>query len=158
MDFAKNSSFITQIKILKDFKKKSKSFKKPRLSKSKLLQKKEQDQLARAIQQTKEEMRQREERGISKKLLLKEPWQVIRDDVNQILTVFTLKNTDVLGPQVQSEKTIKEDMSLNVYINSVKLNRIGDKLLPLKAEGISTIEQICQDICKLTLLNTAHEL
>ena len=119
--------------------------------------KKEKDQLARAIQQTKEEMRQKEEQDISKKLLLKEPWQVIRDDVNQTLTVFTLKNTDVLGPQVQSGKTIKEDMSLNVYINSVKLNRIGDKLLPLKAERISTIEQICKDICKLTLLNTACE-
>ena len=120
--------------------------------------KKEQDQLARAIQQTKEEMRQKEEQDIFKKLLLKEPWQVIRDDVNQTLTVFTLKNTDVLGPQVQSGKTIKEDMSLNVYINSVKLNRIGDKLLPLKAERISTIEQICKDICKLTLLNIAYEL
>ena len=34
----------------------SKSFEKPRLSKSKLLQKKEQDQVARAIQQSKEEM------------------------------------------------------------------------------------------------------
>ena len=140
----------------------SKSFEKPRLSKSKLLQKKEQDQLARAIQQSKEEMRQREEQDIckslsdiSKKLLLKEPWQVIRDDINQTLTAFTLKNTDVLGPQVQSGITIKEDMSLIVYVNSVKLNRIGDKLLPLKAERISTIEQICKEICKLTLLNTA---
>ena len=46
-------------------------------------------------------------------------------------------------------------MSLNVYINSVKLNRIGDKLLPLKAERISTIDQTCKNICKLTLLNTA---
>ena len=99
-------------------------------------------------------MRQREEQdickslsNISKKLLLKEPWQVI----------LTLKNTDVLGPQVQSGITIKEDMSLNVYVNSVKLNRIGDKLLPLKAERISTIEQICKDICKLTLLNTADK-
>ena len=131
-----------------------------------MLQKKEQDQLARAIQQSKEEMRQREEQGICKSLsdiskklsiLLKEPWQVIRDDINQTLTVFTLKNTDVLGPQVQSGITIKEDMSLNVYINSVKLNRIVDKLLPLKAGRISTIEQICEDICKLTLLNTASK-
>ena len=106
--------------------------------------KKEQDQLAAAIQQSKEEMRQRVEQDISKKLLLKEPWQVIRDDVNQILTVFALKNTDVLGPQVQNEKRIKEDMSLNVYINSVKSNRIGDKLLPLKAERISTIEKFAK--------------
>ena len=81
----------------------------------------------------------------------------IRDDVNQTLTVFTLKNTDVFGPQVQSGKTNKGDMSLNVYINSVKLNTIGDKLLPLKAKRINTIEQICKDICKLTLLNTACE-
>ena len=49
-------------------------------------------------------MRQRVEQDVSKKLLLKEPWQVIRDDVNQTLTVFALKNTDVLGPQVQNEK------------------------------------------------------
>ena len=40
-------------------------------------------------------------------------------------------------------------MSINVYINSIKLNRIGDKLLPLKAE------KICKYICKLTLSNTA---
>ena len=55
----------------------------------------------------------------------------------------------MLGPLVQSGITIKEEMSFNVYINSVNLNRIGDKLLPLKAE------QICKDICKLTLLHTA---
>ena len=109
-----------------------------------MLQIKEQDQLAAAIRQSKEEMRQRAEQDISKKLLLKEPWQVIRDDVNQTLTVFTLKNTDVLGPQVQSGKKIKEDMSLNVYKNSVKLNRIGNKLLPLKAERISTIEKFAK--------------
>ena len=34
--------------------------------------------------------------------------------INQTLTVFTLKNTDVLGPQVQSGITIKKDMSLNL--------------------------------------------
>ena len=57
------------------------SFEKPRLYKTKLVQKKEQDQLAGAIQQNKKEMRQREEQDIckslsdiSKKLLLKEPW------------------------------------------------------------------------------------
>ena len=106
-------------------------------------------------------MRQREEQDIckslsdiSKKLLLKEPWQVIRDGINQTLTAFTLKNTEMLGPQVQSGITIKENMSL-VPINSANLNRIGDKLLPLKAERISTIKQICKDICKLTLLHTA---
>ena len=121
-----------------------------------MVKKKEQDQLAGAIQQSKEEMRQREEQDIckslsdiSKKLLLKEPWQVTRDDINQTLTAFTLKNTEMLGPLVQSGITIKEDISFNVYINSVNLNRIGDKLLPLKAE------QICKDICKLTLLHTA---
>ena len=121
-----------------------------------MVKKKEQDQLAGAIQQSKEEMRQREEQDIckslsdiSKKLLLKEPWQVTRDDINQILTAFTLKNTEMLGPLVQSGITIKEDISFNVFINSVNLNRIGDKLLPLKAE------QICKDICKLTLLHTA---
>ena len=52
----------------------SKSFEKLRLSKSEVVQKKEQDQLAGAIQQSKEEMRQREEQDISMKLLLKEPW------------------------------------------------------------------------------------
>ena len=126
-----------------------------------MFQKKEQDQLARAIQQSKEKMRQREEQDIckylsdiSKKLLPNEPWQVIRVDKNQTLTVFTLKNIDVLGPQIESGITIKEDMSL-MHINSVKLNRIGDKLLPFKTERISTIEQMCKDICKLTLLNTA---
>ena len=76
-------------------------------------------------------------------------------DINQTLTAFTLKNTEMLGPQVQSGITIKEDMSFNVCINSVKLNRIGDKLLPLNAEQISTIEQICKHICKLTLLHSA---
>ena len=75
------------------------------------------------IKQSKEEMRQRKEQDICKSLsdiskklsiLLKEPWQVIRDNINQTLTVFTLKNTDVLGPQVQSGITIKKDMSLNL--------------------------------------------
>ena len=61
----------------------------------------------------------------------------------------------MLGPQVQSGTTIKEDMSLNMYVNSVKLNKIGDKLLPLKAKRIGTIEQICKDIYKLTLLYAA---
>ena len=111
-------------------------------------------------------MRQREQQDICKSLsdiskklsiLLKKPWQIIRDDINQTLTVFTLKNTDVLGQQVQSDITIKKGMSLNVYINSIKLNRIGDKLLPLKAGQTSTIEQIREDICKLTLLNTASK-
>ena len=60
----------------------------------------------------------------------------------------------MLGPQVQSGITIKENMSFNVYINSVNLNRIRDKLLPLKTERINTIEQICKDICKLTMLHT----
>ena len=34
-------------------------------------------------------------------IISKESWQVIGDDVNQTLTVFTLKSTDVLGSQVQ---------------------------------------------------------
>ena len=46
----------------------SKSLGKPRLSKTKLVQKKEQDQLVGAIQQSKEEMRQREEQDICKSL------------------------------------------------------------------------------------------
>ena len=64
-------------------------------------------------------MRQREEQDICKSLsdiskklsiLFKKPWQVIRNDINQTLTVFTLKNTDVLGQQVQSGITIKKDI------------------------------------------------
>ena len=62
-----------------------------------------------------------------------------------------------MGPQIKSAILIQEDLSLNVYIDSVKLIQLEDKKLPLKLENSSTINQVCETITKVNSLDEAVE-
>ena len=131
----------------------------PRLSKSQMLQQKEESQLAKAIQKSKE-MREKEEKDLCKslnemceKLKLKDPWKIVQDEANQFITIFTLHNSDSVGPQVEIGLTIDKDFSLKVYINSVRLHEIGKKVLPFKCDRVSIISDVC-DTAILPILRT----
>ena len=62
-----------------------------------------------------------------------------------------------MRPQIKSALLIQEDLSLNVYIDSAKLTNLKTKKTTSKLENISTINQICEAITKVNLLDEAVE-
>ena len=142
----------------------SKQYEIPCSSKSDRLQKKE-DLIAKAIEQSKEDEKGRQEQDacrcltdIKAKFVPTSPW-IVRpiDDNPKEVTVCILSKFDKMGPQIKSAILIQEDLSLNVYIDSVKLTQLEDKKLPLKLENISTINQVCEGITKVNSLDEAVE-
>ena len=105
----------------------SKQYEIPRSSKSDMLQKKEEDLIAKAIEQSKEDEKGRQEQDacrcltdIKAKFVPTSPWLLIDDNPKEV-TVCILSKSDKMGPQIKSAILIQEDLSLNVYIDSVKL-------------------------------------
>ena len=135
-----------------------------------MLQKKERQQLANAINQSQEEMRKTQEIGrcgslkdIIQKINLKYPWKIIESEECSEITIFLLKKSEQLGPQIRAAIVIQNDFSLSVYINSVKVTKIANNELPFKVNQISEIEQICEEVWSLTNVSidehaTTHEL
>ena len=109
----------------------------PRPSRNEILQNKEELNLAKALQQSKEEELLREKQDlcesfdeIKRELVLELPWRIIFDEKEII--IYNIHKSDQLGPQIKAAICISEDLFLTVFCNSVKLTKVGKTQLPLK--------------------------
>ena len=73
------------------------------------------------------------------------------------ISLIILTKSNQLGPQLNTAISIKQDLSLKVFVNSVQLSKIGDKRVPFKADRISVIHQLCEDALRLILSDSAQK-
>ena len=90
---------------------------------------------------------------LEKSWTLEQPWQCI-DGNSEEISICTVKTSKQFGPQLNSAVLIKKDLTLNVFIISVKLPQIDGKELPLKVNRVSGIKQICEAVSRINSLDT----
>ena len=131
-----------------------------RRSRENILQSKEEQNIKKAIEKSKEEFELQEENDrcsslieVVEKLKIKPPWHLIQQP-NEIQICY-LKNSASTGPEVQAAMCLNEDMFLNVFLQSVKLAKLGSFELPLKIDKLSKIHLVCATVCSLKSFATA---
>ena len=90
---------------------------------------------------------------VVKKLKIKPPWHLIQQP-NEIQICY-LKNSASTGPEVKAAMCLNEDMFLNVFVQSVKLAKLGSFELPLKIDKLTKIHLVCATVCSLKSFETA---
>ena len=66
------------------------------------------------------------------------------------VTVCNIQHANDTGPQIKSAICIDENLMLNVFVNLVKLNKVGQFVFPMKVNSIHLIEQVCDTLNLLT--------
>ena len=85
---------------------------------------------------------------IKKKFDTSQPWKTLH--YSNSVTVCNIQHANNTGPQLKSAICIDENLMLNVFVNLVKLNKVGQFVFPMKVNSIHLIEQVCDTLNLLT--------
>ena len=130
-----------------------------RPSREQILQSKEEEHIANAMEKSLKEFEDKISRDycstlseLYEKLNVNPPWQQMKQP-NEIKLCY-VQNLSDSGPQVTAAMRINGDMMLDVYVKSVKLTELGS--LPAHIDKVSQIYEICDVVCSLTSFNAAN--
>ena len=86
---------------------------------------------------------------LTEKLKIEPQWKVV--ELSNKLNICYIEDSASTGPHIKTALCIREDMLLDVFIQSVKLPRLEKLQLPVKINTLSQIYEICKTICSLKL-------
>ena len=125
-----------------------------RNSRENLLMMKECQNIKRAIEKSAKEFEEQMAKDrfsslieLSEKLKIEPPWKVV--ELSNKLNICYIEDSASTGPHIKAALCIREDMLLDVFIQSVKLTRLGKLQLPVKINTLSQIYEICETTCSL---------
>ena len=84
---------------------------------------------------------------LTEKLKIEPPWKVV--ELSNKLNICYIEVSASTGPHIKAALCKREDMLLVVFIQSVKLTRLGKFKLPVKSNTLSQIYEICETIFSL---------
>ena len=129
-----------------------------RPSREQILQSKEEEHVAKAMEKRLKEFEDQKSRGycstlskLYEKLNVNSPWQQMKQP-NEIKLCY-VQNLSDSGSQITAAMRINEDMMLDVY---VKLTELGSLQLPAHIDKVSQIYEICDVVYFLRSFNAAN--
>ena len=84
---------------------------------------------------------------LTEKLKIEPPWKVV--ELSNKLNICYIDYSASTGLHIKAALCMREDMLLDVVIQSVILPRLGKLKLPVKIYTLSHIYKICETICSL---------
>ena len=133
-----------------------------RLSREETLQLKENESIAKAFEQSTKEFQEQQAKDnctslidVVEKLQIDHPWHLIKHSGG--IKICYIENLSNSCPQVKTALCLNEDMLLNVFVQSVKLSKIGSLLFPMQITKLSQIYQTCETVCSLKSFTATSE-
>ena len=123
---------------------------------------KENESIAKAFEQSTKEFQEQQAKDnctslidVVEKLQIDHPWHLIKHSGG--IKICYIENLSNSCPQVKAALCLNEDMLLNVFVQSVKLSKIGSLLFPMQITKLSQIYQTCETVCSLKSFTATSE-